>query len=68
MDERRPFTSSWTKESATTRRVLARTPEGSSCRPGSRSRTNALKGGAALFVDGGAPLRRVEVAAIGDAA
>ena len=39
MDERALFTSFWIKESATTRRVLARIPEGSTYRPDPRSRT-----------------------------
>lgn len=39
MDERALFTSFWIKESATTRRVLERIPEGSSYRPDPRSRT-----------------------------
>jgi uncharacterized damage-inducible protein DinB len=39
MDERALFTQFWIKESATTRRVLERIPEGSSYRPDPRSRT-----------------------------
>jgi uncharacterized damage-inducible protein DinB len=39
MDERALFTSFWIKESATTRRVLERIPEGSTYRPDPRSRT-----------------------------
>jgi uncharacterized damage-inducible protein DinB len=39
MDERALFTSFWIKESATTRRVLERIPEGSNYRPDPRSRT-----------------------------
>ena len=39
MDERTLFTSFWTRESETTRRVLARVPEGSTYRPDPRSRT-----------------------------
>lgn len=39
MDERTQFTQFWIKESATTRRVLARVPEGSTYRPDPRSRT-----------------------------
>jgi uncharacterized damage-inducible protein DinB len=39
MDERTLFTNFWMKESATTRRVLARVPEGSTYRPDPRSRT-----------------------------
>ena len=39
MDERSLFTSFWTKESKTTRNVLARIPEGSDYRPDPKSRT-----------------------------
>jgi uncharacterized damage-inducible protein DinB len=39
MDERALFTTFWIKESATTGRVLARIPEGSTYRPDPRSRT-----------------------------
>jgi len=39
VEERALFTSFWIKESATTRRVLARVPEGSTYRPDPRSRT-----------------------------
>jgi uncharacterized damage-inducible protein DinB len=39
MDERTLFTHFWIKESATTRRVFARVPEGSTYRPDPRSRT-----------------------------
>jgi uncharacterized damage-inducible protein DinB len=39
MDEKTLFTNFWTKESVTTRRVLARVPEGSTYRPDPRSRT-----------------------------
>jgi len=39
MDERALFTKFWTRESATTRRVLARIPEGSTYRPDPKSRT-----------------------------
>ena len=39
MDERALFTDFWVKESATTRRVLERVPEGSTYRPDPRSRT-----------------------------
>jgi uncharacterized damage-inducible protein DinB len=39
MDERALFTGFWTNESATTRNVLARIPEGSDYRPDPKSRT-----------------------------
>ena len=39
MDERTLFTGFWTNESATTRNVLARIPEGSDYRPDPKSRT-----------------------------
>jgi uncharacterized damage-inducible protein DinB len=39
MDEKSLFTQFWTNESKTTRRVLARIPEGSEYRPDPRSRT-----------------------------
>ena len=39
MDERSLFTDFWIKESATTRNVLARIPEGSDYRPDPKSRT-----------------------------
>jgi uncharacterized damage-inducible protein DinB len=39
MDEKSLFTNFWTKESATTRNVLARIPEGSDYRPDAKSRT-----------------------------
>jgi len=39
VDERSLFTDFWTKESKTTRAVLARIPEGSSYRPDPKSRT-----------------------------
>ena len=39
MDERSLFTDFWTKESKTTRNVLARIPEGSDYRPDPKSRT-----------------------------
>lgn len=39
MDERSLFTTFWTHESATTRNVLARIPEGSGYRPDPKSRT-----------------------------
>jgi uncharacterized damage-inducible protein DinB len=39
MDERALFTNFWIKESATTRRVFERIPEGSTYRPDPRSRT-----------------------------
>ena len=39
MDERELFTNFWVRESATTRRVLGRIPEGSTYRPDPRSRT-----------------------------
>ena len=39
MDERTLFTGFWTKESKTTRNVLARIPEGSDYRPDPKSRT-----------------------------
>ena len=39
MDEKSLFTSFWTKESETTRKVLARIPEGSDYKPDPRSRT-----------------------------
>ena len=39
MDEKALFTRFWTNESATTRKVLARIPEGSTYRPDEKSRT-----------------------------
>jgi len=39
MDEKALFTGFWIKESATTRKVLARIPEGSKYRPDEKSRT-----------------------------
>ena len=39
MDEKALFTDFWTKESKTTRNVLARIPEGSDYRPDAKSRT-----------------------------
>lgn len=39
MDEKALFTNFWTKESATTRNVLSRIPEGSDYRPDPKSRT-----------------------------
>src|SRR5690242_14207845 len=39
MDEKTLFTSFWTKESKTTRNVIARIPEGSDYRPDPKSRT-----------------------------
>ena len=39
MDDRTLFTEFWTKESKTTRNVLARIPEGSDYRPDAKSRT-----------------------------
>ena len=39
MDDQRLFTDFWTKESKTTRNVLARIPEGSDYRPDPKSRT-----------------------------
>ena len=39
MDEKALFTQFWTNESKTTRRVLARIPEGSDYRPDPKSRT-----------------------------
>jgi uncharacterized damage-inducible protein DinB len=39
MDEKALFTGFWTKESKTTRNVLARIPEGSDYRPDAKSRT-----------------------------
>ena len=39
MDERTLFTTFWEKESTTTRKVLARIPEGSDYRPDPKSRT-----------------------------
>jgi len=39
MDEKSLFTKFWTKESRTTRKVLARIPEGSDYRPDPKSRT-----------------------------
>jgi uncharacterized damage-inducible protein DinB len=39
VDEKSLFTSFWTKESETTRKVLARIPEGSDYKPDPRSRT-----------------------------
>ncbi len=39
MDEKSLFTNFWTKESATTRKVLGRIPEGSGYRPDPKSRT-----------------------------
>ena len=39
MDEKTLFTNFWTKESATTRNVLSRIPEGSDYRPDPKSRT-----------------------------
>ena len=39
MDERTLFTGFWTRESSTTRNVLARIPEGSDYRPDPKSRT-----------------------------
>ena len=39
MDEKALFTQFWTKESKTTRNVLARIPEGSEYRPDAKSRT-----------------------------
>jgi uncharacterized damage-inducible protein DinB len=39
MDERSLFTKFWTKESKTTRNVIARIPEGSDYRPDAKSRT-----------------------------
>ncbi len=39
MDERALFTDFWTKESTTTRNVIARIPEGSDYRPDPKSRT-----------------------------
>jgi uncharacterized damage-inducible protein DinB len=39
MDEKSLFTNFWNKESATTRKVLARIPEGSQYRPDPKSRT-----------------------------
>ena len=39
MDEKTLFTNFWTRESATTRKVLSRIPEGSDYRPDARSRT-----------------------------
>ena len=39
MDERSLFTKFWTRESETTRRVLARIPEGATYRPDPKSRT-----------------------------
>ena len=39
MDDKVLFTDFWTKESATTRKVLSRIPEGSSYRPDPKSRT-----------------------------
>lgn len=39
MDEKTLFTDFWTKESKTTRKVLARIPEGSDYRPDRKSRT-----------------------------
>ena len=39
MDDRVLFTDFWTKESATTRKVLSRIPEGSTYRPDPKSRT-----------------------------
>lgn len=39
MDEKTLFTDFWTKESKTTRKVLARIPEGSDYRPDPKSRT-----------------------------
>ena len=39
MDEKALFTGFWTKESATTARVLARIPDGSTYRPDQKSRT-----------------------------
>jgi hypothetical protein len=39
MDEKSLFTTFWTNESATTRNVLARIPEGSDYRPDPKSRT-----------------------------
>jgi uncharacterized damage-inducible protein DinB len=39
VDDRTLFTDFWTKESETTRKVLARIPEGSSYRPDPKSRT-----------------------------
>ncbi len=39
MDEKKLFTEFWTKESATTRTVLSRIPEGSDYRPDAKSRT-----------------------------
>jgi len=39
VDEKKLFTEFWTKESATTRTVLSRIPEGSDYRPDAKSRT-----------------------------
>jgi len=39
MDDRELFTKFWTDESKTTRKVLARIPEGSDYRPDKKSRT-----------------------------
>jgi uncharacterized damage-inducible protein DinB len=78
MDEKSLFTTFWTDESATTRKVLARIPEGSDYRPDPKSRTaqeiawqivceekmliDALESGAAAWAPPPVPTTMKEVA------